>query len=233
LAEPERWEALLGPRASAALACASLQEWLRVPSPPFARDALGGEAWVKLLWASGAPFPGGSGRAVAAPPLPDPLRALLDEVQARGPLAAARATPQLLAAAARLPWDGLAWWWQDAGPAELARTRTAVQALFLENAMAPLFLTRPAEPPRGLLLLDVAACVLWARKRPTGVFGEPARWTLPPPVCRLLHARGLRSLVLTGARRAAAGAIAAQLWALAHGAGALPGQLELPCAEAL
>lgn len=255
LTEPERFAELLGPRAGAALSCAALQEWLRVRSPPFAREALEGEAWVKLLWAAGAPFaPAGHSearptpglaerfqatRGAAAleppsgtPPLPDALRASLDEVEAEGPQRAARLVPALLAAAARLPWQGLGWWWQEAGPAELLRTHTAVRALFLENALAPLFLTRPAEPPRGLLVLDVTACELSAQRRAGGVFAEPSRWTLPPPVCRLLHARGLRTLVLTGARRAAAAAIAGQLWALAHQPGGLPAHHELACAEA-
>ncbi len=71
----------------------------------------------------------------------------------------------------------------EAGPAELARTHPSVRALFLENALAPLFLTR-----------------------------------------------GLRKLALTGAARAAAPAIAAQLWELANGAGGLPAQLELAAA---
>ncbi len=246
LTEPERFADLLGPRAGAALSCAGLQEWLRVGSPPFAREALEGEAWVKLLWAAGAPFAHPAlaeagaaspdrvqatpGAAPPAPPLPSALRALLDEVQAKGPQRAARGVPALLAAAGRIPWDGLAWWWEEAGPAEHARTHTSVRALFLENALAPLFLTRPAQPPQGLLLLDVPACELSARRRAGGVFAEPSRWTFPPPVCRLLHARGLRKLALTGAARAAAPAIAAQLWELAHGAGGLPAQLELAAA---
>jgi hypothetical protein len=251
LASPGRFAELFGQRAAAALSCAGLQEWLRVPSPPFAHEALGGEAWMKLLWAAGAPFaqagpaeaggaplpvdrflatPGAA--APALPLLPDALRALLDAVEAKGPVRAARDVPPLLAAAAKVPWDRLGWWWQEAGPAELARTNTAVRALFLENALAPLFLTRPSELPQGLLLLDVAACELSAKRRARGVFAEPSRWTLPPPVCRLLHARGLRKLALAGARRASAGAIATQLWELAHGAGGLPEQLELSAAGA-
>jgi hypothetical protein len=250
LTEPQRFAERLGQRAGTALSCAGLQEWLRVRAPPFAREALEGEAWMKLLWAAGAPFvhagPVETGKArlpvdrfqatpgagPPTPPLPEALRALLEEAQAKGPRRAAREGPALLAAAAKVPWEGLGWWWQEAGPAELGRTQTAVGALFQENAMAPLFLTRPAEPPQGLLLLDVAACELSARRRPGGVFAEPSRWTLPPPVCRLLHARGLRKLALTGARRAASSAIAAQLWELAHGAGGLPEQLELASAGA-
>jgi hypothetical protein len=38
--------------------------------------------------------------------------------------------------------------------------------------------------------LDVRTCLLQRTARPDGVFGEPAFWIYPPPLCRRLRERG-------------------------------------------
>ena len=145
-------------------------------------------------------------------------------------LARVAEAPSLAEAAAR-PWATLPWWADEAAEGDRAMVARAVAALFQVNAMAPDFQTLPSEPPRGRLVLEVAACVLAAEARAEGVFGEPAWWLFPPPLARGLAERGARRVRIEGATRARRGAIAAALLELCDGRGALPAEVELSWAS--
>ncbi len=186
--------------AAGPLAAAGWQAWLARPEPPFVTDALDAEAWLKLADLA---------RAGRAPSIDDPV-------------AAAPLLPPLLAGAARTPWDALPWYAEEPTGADLAMVVTGVTALFQTNVMAPTFQTVPSDPPRGTIFVDVERCLLHARPRPDGVFGEPAWWIFPPPLARRLRARGVRHVRVEGARRHLRAGIAAALIELALGAGILP-----------
>lgn len=105
-------------------------------------------------------------------------------------------------------------------PADHEIAQAAVRALFQVNVMAPTFQTHPCEAQR--LLLEVERCVLSRPTRPDGVFGEPAFWIFPPPMCRRLRERGASAVVVEGARRRDAASIAEALIELSLGMAALP-----------
>lgn len=191
VAEAAPLEQAFGPRAARLLATAGWQEFLARGEPPFARDALRAVAWVKLADLS------------RAGETPGPARP--------------QEGPDLLAAADALPWAALPWWSEPPSPADLTLARESVLPLFQRNVLAPNFQTHPAEAPQGRLALDTTTCLLSCQPRPEGAFGEPARWLYPPNLCRLLRQRGARAVVVEGARRAQAAAIADALLELALG----------------
>jgi len=91
--------------------------------------------------------------------------------------------------------------------------------------MAPTFQTHPCEAER--LSLDVRGCVLSRPAHAGGVFGEPAFWIFPAPLCRRLRERGAASVVVEGVRRCDALPIADALIELALGTAALPATAEV------
>ncbi len=106
-----------------------------------------------------------------------------------------------LAEAGRRPWRELPWSAGEPTAADRAMVSEGVRALFLVNVLAPNLQTHPAELPGETFTLDVEACRLAAAPRRAGVFGEPAWWIFPPPLARRLERRGIRRVVVTGARR--------------------------------
>lgn len=192
---------VLPPRVAAALSLAGWQEHLRQPGPSFASDALRALDWIKLADASRAPL---SAARLPAPEL------------------AQRDAPDLLDAAAALPWSALPLWQGPATAADALLVQRGVRALFQVNRLCPTFQTHPDELPDGSLQVDVAECLLRCAPRADGVFAEPARWLFPPALCRRLHERGAAVIRVAGARRRDSQAIADALVALAQGGAPLP-----------
>ena len=224
----EEWPARATPRAAALLAIAEWQEWLQRKSAPFAQDALRALDWARLASAARAlSLPGPRSAAL------EPLAALAERARELGPQRAVRELPSLLDAAAAIGWASLPWWQGAIGSEEPRRARTALRALFQDNALAPIFVTRPAELADGKLTLDTASCVVRAARRAQGVFAEPAHWLFPPPLCRALWERGLRKLELRGAERRECDALADALVALASGAGPLDAEWTLDADDLL
>jgi len=217
--------ARLGEAGWSLLCCAGWQAWLAQPVAPFARDALRAESWIKLAAGARALHERDADRQGRA--ALETLRGPLAAIEKHGPLRGASALPALLDLADAIPWPALPAWRAEPAHEDSLRARVAVRALFQENAMAPRFVTRPAELADGGLRLEVEACSLRAAPRARGVFGEPARWLFPPALCRRLHARGARQVELRGARRAQCDALAAALVAVASDAGPLAPQLVL------
>jgi hypothetical protein len=203
---------LFGARVAAALDRAAWDDWRARQEAPFARDALGAAAWVKLIDLSRHE------PRHESPSLRDESPSLRDESLS-------------LAAAARRPWPTLPWWSDAVDDADRAMVPRAVTALFQVNAMAPTFQTVPSEPPQARLWLDVEECTLGAEPRADGVFAEPAWWLFPPPLARTLAERGARRVRIDGATRAQRSAIAAALVELCDRPGALPSQVELSWAS--
>ncbi len=171
-------ESAFGARAGRALAVAGWQEWLRRPEPPFARDASRAVSWIKLADAAR----GGS-----------PIAALIDRAACLDPLAAARDLPDLLDAAAEVPWTELPWWAEGVAPGDVELARSGVRAMFQVDVIAATFQTHPHRPSR--LYLDADACLLTRDRASHGVGpGEPPRWVVPPPLCRRLAASGAARL---------------------------------------
>jgi hypothetical protein len=75
--------------------------------------------------------------------------------------------------------------WRDEDPNALdfEIARTAVKALFQVNVLAPTFQTHPLAEIRNLRI-DPAASRIERDPVSQGVFGEPAFWLWPPPLCR-------------------------------------------------
>jgi hypothetical protein len=116
--------------------------------------------------------------------------------------AGAPAGPALLDDAARRPWSELPWWSEEPTAADLEMLAVGVGALFQVNVLAPTYQTHPAELPGRAFTVDVDGCELRAAPRPEGVFAEPARWVLPPPLARRLSGRGARRIRVEGVSRA-------------------------------
>jgi len=129
--------------------------------------------------------------------------------------------PDLLGAAERTPWTALPWYAEPPSDEDAAILATGVRALFQVNVLAPTFQTHPAELPGRRFVVDVEACTMTAPPRPEGVYGEPARWIAPPPICRILRGRGALRVVVENATRGRHRAIAAALLDLAAGDGPL------------
>jgi len=184
-----------GPAAAAALETAGWQEWLRRREPPFALDAADAVAWVKLA---------DSTRAQG------PLSPLVARAAKLGSLRAPRELPDLPRAADAVPWRELPWWREQPTPADRGMARRAVRAVFQADVLAPTFQTHPLRAAR--LVLDVEACTVTRERVAQGVgAGEPARWILPPPMCRLLWERGVRRLDLGEIPRERADAVAEEV----------------------
>lgn len=189
----------LGATVASTLAALGWQDWLRRRQPPFSPDALRALDWVRLADAARAPERAGALGQLC-------LRTEATGVTTPAALAALLELPALDDAAARTPWTELPWWHDAPEPADLALLDLAVHALLQVHRMAPNFQTHPAEPPDGVLTIDVAACELSRARHPAGVFAEPARWLFPPALARTLAARGARQVRLTGVSRARAAA---------------------------
>jgi hypothetical protein len=138
---------------------------------------------------------------------------LADAARSAGPPDPAR--PALLAWAGALKFADLPWWLEEPAQEDLDLARSAVRALFQANVLAPTYQTHPCPAP--LLFLDAETCLLTRPARKEGVFGEPAFWIYPPPLCRLLRERGAAQVAIEGARPESADA----LLDLALGAGPL------------
>ena len=178
----ERIDLAFGPAAGATLTVAGWQEWLRRRDPPFARDAAEGTAWVKLADAARGP---------------SPLAPQLERAASLPPLRAARELPDLLRAAEALPWADLPWWREEPMDADATMARSAMAAMSCVDVLEGTFQTHPHRPAR--LHLDADACLLTRDRDPRGVGpGEPARWIVPPPLCRRLTRRGLRRCSVDG-----------------------------------
>jgi hypothetical protein len=104
-----------------------------------------------------------------------------------------------LAEAAALPFDELPWWREEPAAEDLDLARAAVPALFQANVLAPTYQTHPCEAFE--LRLDTRTCLLQRPAQRQGVFGEPAFWIYPPPLCRRLRERGAKVVQIEGARR--------------------------------
>ena len=167
-----------------------------------------------------------------APFARDMLRAF-DWIKLAAACAEGRASdaPDLLDAAAAVPWRELRWWSDPPDERDDAMVTVGVRALFQANVVAPTYQTHPAELPGGRFVLDVEGCALWAPPRREGVFGEPARWIFPPPLARLLRERGARSVQVEGARRTDSERIAAGLVAMCRGSGPLPAEATWTCSR--
>jgi hypothetical protein len=110
-----------------------------------------------------------------------------------------------LAEADALRFEDLPWWREEPGQEDLEFARAAVPALFQVNVLAPTYQTHPCDAP--VLQLDTRSCLLSRPARRDGVFGEPAFWIWPPPLCRKLRERGAGSIRIEGARRDCAEAL--------------------------
>ncbi len=110
-----------------------------------------------------------------------------------------------LTEAAALSFDELPWWREEPSAEDLDLARAAVPALFQTNVLAPTFQTQPCEARE--LRLDTRTCLLQRTAHRDGVFGEPAFWIYPPPLCRRLRERGARLVQVEGARRDRADAL--------------------------
>ena len=120
-----------------------------------------------------------------------------------------------LAAAGGVDFAELPWWSEEPLPEDLEIARAAVPALFQANVLDGIYQTRPCEVRE--LRLDTRSCILQRERRPEGVFGEPAFWLYPPPLCRRLRERGARVVQIERPRREHAD----QLLELALGSGPL------------
>ena len=174
LASGESIGSAFGENAGRVLTAAGWQDFLRRPEPPFARDASQFAAWVKLADAT---------RGTS------PLAPLIARAASLPPLRAARELPDLLLAADAVPWTELPWWREEPTDADVRMARSAVAATFCIDVLEPTFQTHPHRPAR--LDLDVEGCLLSRDRDSRGVgVGEPARWIVPPPLCRRLRERG-------------------------------------------
>lgn len=204
-----------GPLAAGVFDVASWQDWRRHRVPPFARDARDAVSWIKLADAC---------RGVS--PLSDVVwrTSAVDALD----VDALAALPSLVAEAEQTPWNTLPWWSEEPTEADIALVPRAVDALFQVNRMDPIFATVPSEPPDGLLVLDVGSCLLRALPRRDGVFAEPARWLIPPPLCRRLHERGARIVRFEDVARRTRSRCAEALLELTSGPGALSSESVVP-----
>lgn len=182
----ESIERAFGLPAGRALATAGWQDWMRRREPPFARDAAEAIAWAKLADAArGA----------------SPLSLEIARAASLEPLRAARELPDLLRAAEAVPWAELPWWREEPAAADAEMARSAVAAMFRIDVLEGAFQTHPHQPAR--LHLDAEACLLTRDRDPRGVGpGEPARWIVPPPLCRRLIERGFRRCSVEGSAHA-------------------------------
>jgi hypothetical protein len=178
----ESIEDALGDRPGRILTAAGWQEWMLKPEPPFARDASRFVPWVKLADATRGP---------------SPMAPLIDRAASLDPARSARELPDLLQAAEAVPWPELPWWHEDPTGADAHMARAAVAGMFSVDVLEGTFQTHPHRP--GRLHLDAEDCLLWRDRDPRGVgAGEPARWIVPPPLCRRLRERGWRRSSIDG-----------------------------------
>jgi hypothetical protein len=178
----ESIDAAFGERAGRALTVAGWQDWLRRREPPFARDASRGIAWVKLADAA---------RSMSL------LSTLPGGARNLEPLSRVRDLPDLLDAAAAVPWRELPWWGEEPNSADAAMVRHAVRAMFQMDVIDPTFQTHPYRP--SSLHLDTESCLLTRARSERGVGpGEPPAWIVPPPLCRRLARSGVRRLSVGG-----------------------------------
>jgi hypothetical protein len=178
----ESLDLAFGERAGRALTVAGWQDWLRRREPPFARDASRGVAWIKLADASRA--------SLLFSRLPGPTANL-------EPLSRVRELPDLLDAAATVPWRELPWWAEEPNSADAAMARRSVRAMFQMDVLAPTFQTHAYRP--SALHLDTDSCLLTRERAERGVGpAEPPAWIIPPPLCRRLARSGVRRLSVGG-----------------------------------
>ena len=203
LVAPQAFTSAFGARASAVLAIAGWQDWMRRREPPFARDALEAISWVKLADACLGELD------------------VLDHATELDPLAAARELPDLLHTCRAIAWDALPWWSEPADARDDALVEIGVHSLFAVNRFTRMFETVPDELPDGRVAIDVVDCELRATARATGAFAEPAVALFPPPLARRLHERGARRIVAEGVTRASAPKLIEALHELCVGARAL------------
>jgi hypothetical protein len=104
-----------------------------------------------------------------------------------------------LTEAVALPFEELPWWSEEPAAEDLDLARAAVPALFQANVMSPTYQTHPCEARE--LRLDTRTCLLQRPADSKGVFGEPALWIYPPPLCRRLRERGAHLVTIEGPRR--------------------------------
>ena len=135
-----------------------------------------------------------------------------------------------LAEAESLGFAELPWWSEAPAPEDLDLARTALLALFQANVLAPTYQTHPCDVEE--LRLDVRSCLVTRPARPEGVFGEPAFWIYPPPLCRRLRERGAEVVRIRGERRSPlsrtqVNGVHLALLEVALGSGPLPSTVEL------
>ena len=91
-----------------------------------------------------------------------------------------------------VPFAELPWWHEEPTAEDVALAHSAVRAVRQVNVLAPTYQTHPCEAP--VLTLDTRTCILERPRNPRGVFGEPAFWIVPPPLCRKLRERGIERM---------------------------------------
>lgn len=93
-----------------------------------------------------------------------------------------------------VPFGELPWWHEDPIDEDYEIARIAVRAVRQVNVLAPTYQTNPCDAP--VLTLDTRTCLLERPRHRAGVFGEPAFWIVPPPICRRLRERGIERMQL-------------------------------------
>ena len=91
-----------------------------------------------------------------------------------------------------VPFSDLPWWQEQPSEQDFALARAAVRAVRQVNVLAPTYQTHPCDAP--ILSLNTRTCIVERPPHPRGVFGEPAFWIIPPPICRKLSGRGIDEL---------------------------------------
>jgi hypothetical protein len=96
-----------------------------------------------------------------------------------------------------VPFSELPWWNEEPIEEDYRIARIAVRAVRQVNVLAPTYQTHPCAAP--VLTLDARTCILERPRHASGVFGEPAFWIVPPPICRRLRERGFDRVQLEDA----------------------------------
>lgn len=189
---------VLGERAETIFLAAELRAWGDHRALPYGPDNRDVPAWERLIDA-----------ALGEQPPP-----WLDDEAA-------------LTIAGHTPWSSLPSWRRAWDPSERAAVARGIAAMFQVIRSRPEARAEGDELPDGRLHLDVEACSLRAATRTTGLYAEPATWTLPPSGCRRLWERGARTIRLRGVRRVDRERVTEHLIDLVEGSGPLDSVLDV------
>jgi hypothetical protein len=203
----------IGRRSGHALAAADWQIWCRSDRLAFMPSHRRMLSWAKLFEVS------------RTPSLCPELDRLEDAARVTPDLALG--LPDLHDLADAVPWTQVPAWHSPLEVSHREGLRVAVASMFQVERMQPDLQAVPADPPGGVLRVDVGACALRAEVRRDGAHGLAAVWRLPPPLCRALASRGLAQLTIRRASLAHEAEIVDRLWDLAHGTRGLPADHEV------